>query len=122
MHKAIYEYVNNGTDVVIDYILYDKKWLKYLRESFTDLKVYIIKVNISLEGCEKREKSRGTSPIGHSRSHYNEVYENMIYDFEIDNENKSAEENALLIKNYINANPDPKSFSKMKKKIWLQSL
>lgn len=101
MHKAIAAYANAGNHVIVDYILYKPSWREHLLESLEGLNVVLIGVHADLETLEKREKSRNTSPAGHSRSHYNTVHEGMLYDLELNTAERSSEDCAKSIINYL---------------------
>lgn len=101
MHRAIKGYADAGCNVVVDYILYDKDWALDLQNVLKGYNVYFVKVAIPLTVLEEREKARGTSPVGHARSHYNEVYQAFSYDLEVDSSKKSSKEIAGEILEFI---------------------
>lgn len=100
MNSAIAAYAQNGNNIIVDYIAYKKEWLDNLLEKLQDIPTYWVKVTIPLEILEEREKKRGTSPVGHARSHYDKVYWNISYDLEVDSSKKSAQEIAQKIKEF----------------------
>ena len=106
MHDAMIAYANNGVDSVADYIAYDNSWIPELEKKCKEnnISLYCIKVHASLETIETREIARGTSPVGHARSHYNTVHDKVNYFFEIDNENDSLENNAQKIVEIVKKN------------------
>lgn len=114
MHYAIAAYAKRGNNVVVDYILYRPDWLCDLTNALKDYKVYMIGINVPLAVLEERERKRGTSPVGHARSHYKQVHENMIYDLELDVSNLTPEQSAQKIKEFIEKNPSPAAL----KQIW----
>ena len=75
---------------------------KRFRKKIKKFKTYYIAVKIPLETLEKREADRGTSPVGHARSHYSEVYGNRKYDLVVNSGQSSAKDIALQIKKFIN--------------------
>ncbi len=102
MHRAIAGYAATGSNVIVDYILYDHAWLKDLCETLKDFeKVYFIGINASLETIEEREKDRATSPQGHARSIYNTIHQDCQYDLFIDNTDLDATQCAQIIKNFV---------------------
>ncbi len=101
MHRAIKGYADAGCNVVVDYILYDQSWALDLRKVLQGYRVYFVKVAIPLTVLEEREKARGTSPVGHARSHYKDVYQQFLYDLEVDSSQKSAKEIAKEILDFI---------------------
>jgi chloramphenicol 3-O phosphotransferase len=102
MNSAIFAYAQNGNNVIVDYIAYKKEWLDDLRKKKPEnINIYYIKVNIPLEILEQREKNRGTSPVGHARSHYDIIDWDISYDLEIDSGTESPEQIAEKIKTFI---------------------
>jgi chloramphenicol 3-O phosphotransferase len=92
MNSAIAAYAKNGCNVIVDYIAYDQDWLNHLEEELSGISTYWVAVRISLETLEEREAARGTSPVGHARSHYHTVYGDRHYDIELSSEESSAAE------------------------------
>lgn len=92
MNSAIASYAKNGCNIIVDYIAYDQDWMDHLEEELSGLPTYWVAVRISLETLEKREADRGTSPVGHARSHYHTVYGDRQYDIEVSSEDTSSVE------------------------------
>lgn len=103
MHYAIAAYAARGNNVIVDYILYKPEWAEDLKAALKDTKTYYIGIKAPLGTLEEREKKRGTSPIGHARSHYDTVHQGMSYDLELDVSNLSPEQSAKKIKEFIQA-------------------
>lgn len=101
MNNAIAGYAKAGCNIIVDYIAYKKEWLDNLKVKLKDIKTYWIKVDISLKTLEEREGKRATSPVGHARSHYDFVYDNINYDFVVNSDKESISEITKNIKNYI---------------------
>jgi chloramphenicol 3-O phosphotransferase len=101
MNSAIAEYAKNGCNCIVDYIAYKKEWIDDLHDKLKDVKTYWVKVNIPLLVLEERETARGTSPKGHSRSHYEIVFWDLNYDFEVNTDKESAREIARKIKDFL---------------------
>lgn len=103
MHRAVAAYAREGNSIIVDYILYHPQWLSDLVYSLSeiDAHIYMVGVNAPLEVIEQRERSRGTSPVGHSRSHYQVVHAGMLYDLELDTSEYVASDLALQLKKYI---------------------
>ncbi len=101
MNSAIKAYVENGCNIIVDYIAYKKEWLDDLKTKLAPFKAYYIAVDISLAEIERRELARQTSPVGHARSHYFSVYGDQNYDLRVDAEKNSAEEIALQIDDFL---------------------
>ncbi len=117
MHHAFAAYAAAGNNLVIDYILYERDWLSELVQALKDYKVYFVGVTIPLEVLEERERARGTSPVGHARSHYATVHAHGIYDLQVDTSKMSAQEAAKVIKQFVMNNPQPQAFRKLFDKI-----
>lgn len=107
MHKTIGTYARTGNNVVVDYILYDKSWLKLLKQELEGIRVYFVGLTASLEIIEQREKKRATSPQGHARSLHKTVHNGCQYHLFIDTTEKTPDETALIIKKFIEKNPNP---------------
>lgn len=101
MNSAIAAYAQNGCNIIVDYIAYKPEWLKDLQEKIKKFKTYYIAVEIPLEVLEQREVARGTSPKGHARSHYFNVYGNVKYDLKVRSDKNNAAEIAKQIKDLI---------------------
>ena len=101
MNSAIAAYVANGCDLIVDYIAYNQEWFKDLEKKCSDFKIYYVSVNISLDTLEKREEQRGTSPRGHARSHYLNVYGDKKYNLVVDTGKYSSQEIAQQLKTMI---------------------
>lgn len=97
MNSAIAAYAKNGCNVIVDYIAYEKAWMDHLEEELSGIQTYWVAVRVSLETLEKREAERGTSPVGHARSHYHTVYGERQYDIEVSSEDNSPVEIANKI-------------------------
>lgn len=97
MNSAITAYAENGCNVIVDYIPYKSSWLLDLQEKLSSITTYLVGIKISLETLEQREKSRGTSPVGHARSHYKSAYGDFSLDLEVSSEEETPEEIAEKI-------------------------
>lgn len=97
MHSAIAAYAQAGNNIIVDYINYEPDWIPDLKEALRGLKVLWVGVNASLKTIEEREKARGTSPQGHTRSHYHTVHKGIQYDLMIDTDKQNPEEAAQMI-------------------------
>lgn len=117
MHHAFAAFANQRNNLIIDYILYDPSWLIDLVDALYGYRVYFVGLRAPLEVIEQREKSRGTSPIGHARAYYNTVHKHGEYDLVIDTATLSAQQAARAIKEYIEHNPEPRTFRKLYKKL-----
>ncbi len=103
MHRSIAAYAQAGNHLIVDYILYKDEYLDDLITSLKGQKVYWIGVFAPLDIIEKREKARGTSPVGHARSHYHSCHQNVPYDLELNTAESTPEELADEILNFLNS-------------------
>ncbi len=101
MHRAIAAYAQEGNDVVVDYILYDHVWLEHLKATLRGYKVIFVGVEIDKQILFEREAHRGTSPVGHARSHYDTVHRGMTYDLVVNTGKLTAAECAQVIEEYV---------------------
>ncbi|MBA3954293.1 hypothetical protein H0X48_03185 [Candidatus Dependentiae bacterium] len=116
MHAAIGAYARAGNNVIVDYILYYPEWTAQLVHNLRGLRVYMIGIKPTLSAIEQREKSRGTTPLGHARSHYATVHQGMIYDLELDTTAMTVEQAALKVQEFIKNNSEPKAFKALSEK------
>lgn len=105
MNQAIVAYAKTGNNVVVDYIMYDPKWMEELLYSLRGYPVYLIGINLPLEVIEQREQARSTSPIGHARSHYDNVHYGNKYDLMLDDPLATPSQGAEKILEFIQNNP-----------------
>lgn len=98
MNSAIAAYAENGCNIIVDYIAYDQDWLKDLEQKCQNFETYYVAVKLPLEVLEQREEQRGTSPKGHARSHYFDVYGDKKYDLVVDTSLYSAKKIAQQLK------------------------
>ncbi len=101
MNSAIAAYAANGCDVIVDYIAYKSAWIEDLRNKLKSHKTYYVAVDIPLDILEQREAARGTSPVGHGRSHYDMVYGDIAYDLRVDSHKQSAYEIAEQLQGLV---------------------
>lgn len=101
MNSAIAAYATNGCNVIVDYIAYKQEWLDDLENKLKYNNAYYVAVEIPLETLEEREKVRGTSPVGHARSHYHTVYGNKKYDLTVNSQINTAQQIAEQLKELI---------------------
>lgn len=101
MNSAIAAYAKNGCNVIVDYIAYDQKWLNDLQKKCSAFTTYYVAVEIPLDVLEQREEDRGTSPKGHARSHYFNVYGDTKYNVVVNSGSSSAQEIAQELKQLV---------------------
>ena len=103
MHRSIAAYAHAGNNQIVDYIKYENAWLEDLQNVLRGINVIWVGVKASLESIEQREKTRGTSPVGHARSHYDTVHEGMNYDLILDTDSLTSEQAADEIIKFMNS-------------------
>lgn len=113
MHEAIAAYAKKGNNVIVDYILYKPEWRLDLAEALKTTKVYLIGIKAPLSVLEEREKNRGTSPVGHARSHYDQVHKDMVYDLQLDVSTMTPEQSAKKILEFVKTHPNPDSIKQI---------
>lgn len=101
MNSAIAAYAQAGSNVIVDYIAYKQEWADDLEKKLSGINHYWVKVDISLTTLEAREKARATSPVGHSRSHYDTVHNGITYDFVVNSEKNTAAQIAEEIEKFL---------------------
>lgn len=111
MHQAIAAYAQCGNNIIVDYILYDPHWITYLKDALCNCVVYTVGFKLPLDVVEEREKARATSPVGHARSHYNNVHAGFNYDIEISDPSLSAEQIAEQVVHFVQSKKKLPGFS-----------
>jgi chloramphenicol 3-O-phosphotransferase len=101
MNSAIAVYAENSCNLIVDYIAYDQDWLQDLEKKCSNFETYYVAVKLPLDLLEQREEARGTSPKGHARSHYFNVYGDRKYDLIVDTGVHSEQEIAQQLKTMI---------------------
>jgi len=110
MHLALKAVVESNIPLVIDDLLFSEEDFQDYLELFKDVNVIFVSVKPPLQIAELREKMRGDRSAGLARGLYEVVYQDRLFDIEIDTEKMSPEESAQLIINYINASTQPTAF------------
>lgn len=116
MHHAIAAFAEQGNNVIVDYILYEREWLPELANVLSSVNAYFVGVRIPLEALEERERQRATSPRGHARSHYATVHAHELYDLEVDTSRATPEECAARIHEYVRTHPRPTAFEQLRER------
>lgn len=116
MHHAIAAFAEQGNNVIVDYILYEREWLPDFANALRSVNAYFVGVRIPLEVLEERERQRATSPQGHARSHHALVHAHELYDVEVDTSRSSPEECAAQIAEYVRTHPKPTAFEQLRKR------
>jgi chloramphenicol 3-O phosphotransferase len=117
MHNAIAAYASAGNHAIVDYIVYEPEFVDELAEALRPVTAYFIGVRIGLDVLEERERRRGTSPVGHARSHYDVVHAHGVYDLEVDTGRESSEACAAKIAAFVRENPRPSAFRTLRERV-----
>lgn len=108
----------NGNNLIIDEVLFDEDSLKAYVENLKHQTVYYIGVFCDLKVMQEREVLRRDRCIGLSNDQIDRVHQGILnlYDFKIDTTNLSSFEAARLILKFMDDNPTPQAFRKLKNK------
>lgn len=107
-----------GYEIIVDEVLFDKKRITPFFEILSDEKVYFIGVKPAKDVVIRREQERGDRLVGLAAGLYDEVYNPLFtYDITLDTGAVSPEEAADRIIQYVRQNPDPQGFI-ISKKAW----
>lgn len=117
MHRTFAAMADQRNNIVVDYTLYDQKWLPDLVDALYGYRVYFVGIKAPLNVVQMREKKRGTSSQGLARAYYDTVHKHGQYDVIVDVSELSAKEAAQKIKNFVAKNPQPKAFKQLYKEL-----
>lgn len=107
-----------GYEIIVDEVLFDKKRITPFFEILFHEKVYFVGVKPAKDGVIRREQERGDRLEGLAAGLYDEVYHPLFtYDITLDTGTMSPEEAADRIIQYIGENPEPQGFT-ISKKAW----
>ena len=109
---------SNGNNLIIDEVLFDENSLKAYAENLKRHTVYYIGVFCDLKVMQEREVLRRDRCIGLSNDQETRVHQATLnlYDFKVDTTNLSPFEAGRLIVKFMDGNPDPQAFQKLKNK------
>lgn len=107
MRATMQNLLTQNFNLIIDEVLFlDDDYHAYL-DLLQNYRVYFIAVKPPLEVAVQREKIRGGRMIGLARGLYNQVYQNKVYDLEIDTSTMTPFDSATAIARYIHKHPRP---------------
>ena len=96
--------------------------VKAVGEIAHEKKIYLIKVQCSLEICQARELARGDREIGYAKILYDGSYRCMpVYDLEVDSSATSPKDNALIILNFVKNNKTESVFNAYVERVFEQN-
>ncbi|OHE73375.1 MAG: hypothetical protein A2007_01760 [Verrucomicrobia bacterium GWC2_42_7] len=109
-----------GNNLIIDEVLFDEASLKAYAENLKHHTVYYIGIFCDLKVMQEREVLRRDRCIGLSNDQEGRVHQGTLnlYDIKVDTTSISPFEAARLILKFINDNPVPKAFQKLKNKAY----
>ena len=114
MYRAIAVLAEEGLNVIVDDVIYDRRVLRVAVETLPAQQVFFVGIRCPLEVAEARERARGLRDKGGARTFFNLVHEHGIYDLEVDSAKYGPMECAMQIKEGLRAKPSPSAFSQLK--------
>ncbi len=109
-HRSLPLIGSCGYPMIIDSVIERKDWMDEIIMNLEGYKVYFVKVDCSLEELERREIERGDRQVGFAKWQHGIVHDFCAYDFEINTENHSPEENAEKLKALFYSDSQPTAF------------
>jgi chloramphenicol 3-O phosphotransferase len=113
MYHAVAALAQEGLDVILDDVIYDRRVLKMAVEALPAETVFFVGIRCPLEVAERREQARGDRARGGARAFYHLVHAHGIYDLEVDSAQYSPFECAMQIKEGLRARPKSSAFSRL---------
>mgnify|MGYP001814706722 CR=1 FL=1 len=114
MYRAIAALVEEGLNVIVDDVIYDRHVLKIAVQTLPAQQVFFVGIRCPLEVAEGREQARGSRVKGGARTFFNLVHVPGIYDLEVDSATYSPMECAMQIKSGLQSKPAPNAFSRLR--------
>ena len=114
MYRAIAALAEEGLNVIVDDVIYDRRVLKAAVQTLPAQQVFFVGIRCPLKVAEDREQARGSRAKGGARTFYDLVHEHGIYDLEVDSAKYSPMECALQIRGGLHAKPTPSAFSQLR--------
>ena len=116
-HRSIPLIGSCGYPMIIDHVIERKDWMDEIVMNLDGCKVFFVKVDCSLIELERREKERGDRQVGFAKWQYGIVHDFCEYDFEINTEINSPEENANKLKDLFYSNSHPVAFDRYRQSL-----
>lgn len=92
LNRAIKEYANQGINIAVDYLAYEKNWAKDLEECLKDIPHIWVKVYGEPEKIIEREKNRPGAVKGIARPYMEIIHDGIKYDLEINTTKENSDE------------------------------
>jgi len=115
MHSTVIEFSDHGQNVIFDHVLSPDAW-HYLLEDFQGRRPLLIRVHCEVEELLRREQARGDREHGLAQSQAERIHEDREYDLSIDTSHSSPSECAATLLHWLQQNPKPAAFAKMRAK------
>ena len=113
MHATVAEFAAHGQNVIFDHVLSADAW-HYLFEDFREQRLYLVGVHCSVEELLRREHARGDREPGLAQSQVDLIHENREYDFSVDTSRLNSSDCANDVAGWLQQDPVPVAFSKMR--------
>lgn len=110
----------SGLAIVVDYYVGKRSWLEKLSESLQNMNAVFVELRTPIEELERRGKLRGDPNVEVARSQFERMYRSGVCDIEIDTTELLPEESALLIRDYLISENEPRAFSLIREKLSLE--
>lgn len=113
MHATVAEFAAHGQNIIFDHVLSADAW-HYLFEDFCDQRLYLVAVHCSDEELLRRECARRDRKPGLAQSQLALIHENRDYDFSVDTTCVNSSDCANDVAHWLQEDPVPAAFSKMR--------
>ncbi len=113
MHATVAEFAAHGQNVIFDHVLSVDAW-HYLFEDFRKQTPFLVGVHCSVEELVRRERARGDREHGLAESRVNRIHEDREYDFSVYTSRSSPTECANGLVQWLQQNPAPSAFERMR--------
>lgn len=114
MYECIEIMTKRSFNVIVDDVCLDADLLKIIATKLYPLKIYFVGVTCQIHVLEERERLRGNRVINTARDQHDKVHRFYEYDVMVDTSKTSTRDCALQIKAFIEKNPEPQMFKRLK--------
>lgn len=113
-YKAMAAFLDRGLNVVADEVFWSREWLEESLNTFAAYRTYYVGVYCEDDEMARREIQRGDRYSGWARGSQLYAHLDCKYDLWIDSTHSTPHECALLLQQYLNANPAPRAAIEMR--------
>jgi chloramphenicol 3-O phosphotransferase len=113
-HSSAAALANTGNSIIIDHVLERPEWLKDCLDTFRNIEVVFVGLRCSLQELVRRELARQNRDVGIAKYHYQRVHAHEVYDLELETTNRTPEECAKAVIDYLDSNSTPTAFSRLR--------